>query len=218
MSSRESVRTLDEHLDPEQRVSLSKLTSPSTIQTFLDSIPYSAEDINRSPVRVFRDRKAHCLDGGLFAAAALRRLGHPPLVVDLLPDPGTDDDHVLAIYRREGLWGAVAKSNFVGLRFREAIHRNLRELVLSYFEDFYNVNGLKTLRAYSVPLNLELFDEQGWMWRDEGTYAIEKRLARARRVSLLTPEAACHLSPVDHRSFAAGMTGTDPAGLYKPHI
>jgi len=207
---------LEEHLEPGQRELLASLVSPAAIQAFLDSIPYSAEDINRCPVRVLQDRKAHCLDGALFAAAALRRLGHPPLVVDMLPAPGADDDHVLAIYRRDGLWGAVAKSNFAGLRFREAIHRNLRELVLSYFEDFFNVEGLKTLRAYTVPLNLAPFDRQGWVWRDDGATAIEKRLPLVRRVPLLTPDMVSHLSPADARSMEAGMIGTDYAGLYKP--
>jgi hypothetical protein len=210
------IDALEDCPELRQRELFLDLSSPAAIQAFLDEIPYSAENANRCPLRVWQDRTAHCLDGALFAAAALRRLGYPPVVVDLLPEPGSDDDHVLAIYKRDGLWGAVAKSNFVGLRFREAIHRTLRELVLSYFEDFFNVKGQKTLRAYTAPLNLSIFDDQGWMRRDAGVDAIEHRLSRARRVPLLTPQMVSHLSPVDQRSYAAGMLGTNPAGLYKP--
>jgi hypothetical protein len=203
-------------LTPEQLALWESLDSPAAIQAFLDTIPYSAEDVNRSPLRVLRERRAHCLDGAIFAAAALRRLGQPAVIVDLLPEPGTDDDHVIAIYKREGLWGAIAKSNFTGLRFREAIHRTLRELVLSYFEAYFNVLGQKTLRSYTLPLNLERLDTLHWMWDDAGVDAIERRLGSMRRVSLVTPAMAQALSPVDGRSYQAGLLGADLAGLYQP--
>jgi hypothetical protein len=203
-------------LDQEQRQLFAGLNTPARIQAFLDQTPYSPEDANRCPLSVLRDGVAHCLDGALFAAAALRRLGYPPLIVDLLPEPGTDDDHVLAIYKRDGHLGALAKSNFVGLRFRESIYRNLRELVLSYFELYFNVHGQKTLRSYTRPLNLTSLDKQGWMWRDAGADAVEKRLAHLRRVPVLTEVMAEHLSPVDELSYQAGMLGVNEAGLYRP--
>ena len=136
-------------LTPDERTLLDGLTTPFRIQQFLDTVQYPSDDRNRSVLNVLRERKAHCLDGGLFGAAALRWLGYPALIVDLLPEPNTDDDHILAIYRVDGHWGAVAKSNFVGLKFREPIHRNLRELVLSYFNDYFNTEGQKTLRGYT---------------------------------------------------------------------
>ena len=208
--------TFEEHLDKQQLEIFSSLGSPVQIQAFLDEIPYSAENANRCPLSVLRDRVAHCLDGALFAAAALRRIGYPPLVVDIFPEAGMDDDHVLAIYKREGHFGAVAKSNFVGLRFREAIYRTLRELVLSYFEDYYNVNGQKTLRSYTLPLNLKAFDKVGWMWSDAGVDAIEQHLSQMRRILVLTPQMVADLSPVDRLSYEAGMLGINAAGLYKP--
>jgi hypothetical protein len=207
----------EEHLDPQQRQVFAGLNSPARIQAFLDQIPYSAENANRCPLSVLRDRVAHCLDGGLFAAAALRLIGHPPLIVDLLPEPRTDDDHVLAIYRRDGYLGAVAKSNMTGLRYREAIYRNLRELVLSYFEDYFNVNGEKTLRSYTRPLNLQAFDKVGWMWSDAGADAIERHFGRMRKIPLLSPAMIANLSPTDSLSFQAGMLGANEAGLYRPH-
>lgn len=195
----------------EQRV-LARLTSPARIQAFLDEVPYSTDPIYRSPRSVLRDRRAHCLDGALLAAAALRRLGHPPLLVDLRAV--RDDDHVLAVYRSSAGLGAIAKSNFVGLRFREPIHRTLRELALGYFEDYYNAAGEKTLRAYSQPLDLRRLDRLEWMTRDDQLDEIALRLDRLRHHPLLSPARVAQLSPVDPRSYQAGMLGTDPAGLY----
>jgi hypothetical protein len=206
---------LEDHLNPQQREFWSGLTGPEKIQAFLDSIPYSADHYNRCPLRVLQDGKAHCYDGGFFAAAALRRIGYPPIVVDLMPEPDRDDDHLLAVFKRNGLFGALAKSNFAGLRYREAIHRSLRELVLSYFEDFFNVEGEKTLRAYTRPLNLAAFDPLNWEWSDDGVDAIEERLWTLPRFELFAPELAGKFSPVDRRSLAAGLYGSDPEGLFK---
>jgi len=141
---------------------LRKLSTPLRIQEFLWKLPYSADECYRSPRSVLRDQTAHCFDGALFAAAALRRIGFPPLLVDMLPND-RDDDHVIALFRVRGCWGAVAKSNFAGLTYREAIHRSVRELIVSYFEQFYNVAKEKTLRAYTAPVNLERFDAINWM-------------------------------------------------------
>ena len=112
-----------------------KLKTPFKVQEFLDSIPYSDEERYRCPRSVLQDRKAHCYDGAVFAAAALRMIGYPPLLVDMLPN-NRDDDHILAVFRRKKRWGAVAKSNFSGLRFREPVYRGLHELIMSYFESY----------------------------------------------------------------------------------
>lgn len=209
-------KELSDYLDKDQLAVLSRLDSPEKIQAFLDSIPYSTENANRSPIRVLRERVAHCLDGGLFAAAALRRIGYPPRVIDLFPEPGRDDDHVLAIYKREGHFGSVAKSNFVGLRYREAIYRSIRELVMSYFEAYFDFDAEKTLRWYTRPLDLRTMDKAGWMWSDAGVNTVEKRLLELRRIPLLTEQMVANLSQVDQRSYEAGMLGVDVAGLYKP--
>ena len=196
----------------ERRV-LSALETPLQVQEFLNGLPYSADKFARSPRSVLRDRKANCYDGALFAACALRRLGHPPLLVDMRAV--RDDDHVLAVYRRRGLWGAVAKSNFVGLRFREPLHRDLHELAMSYFEDYFNEVGEKTLRSYSTPVDLSRHDRLEWMTRDEGLDDLAGYLDRARHVALLSARQERELAPVDARSLKAGMVGTVRAGLYK---
>lgn len=191
-----------------------ELTTPIKIQQFLDQIPYSTDPIYRCPMRVVRDRKAHCFDGALFAAAALRRIGHAPRIIDLLAD--RDDDHLLALYRVDGGWGAVAKSNFAGLRFREPIHRSLRELVMTYFEVYYNIAKEKTLRGYTVPLHLCRYDRLGWEVNDEPLDEIANRLDEIRRVTLLSPAQINQLQIVDERSYQAGLLGSDAAGLYQP--
>jgi hypothetical protein len=197
--------------DEEQAI-LASLNTPARVQDFLDSIPYTTDHQTRSPRRVLRDRCAHCTEGAIFAAAALRFHGHPPLVVDLRAE--NDDDHVIAVYRWRGHWGAVAKSNFVGLRYREPIFRNLRELALSYFEEYFNTLGEKSLRAYSRPVDLSIFDDIHWMTTEQDLEIIGARLDRVRHYPLLDAEAVRNLRPVDKRMYDAGFLGTDMAGVY----
>ncbi len=209
-----ALKTFEAQLDSADLETWRSLTTPFKIQAYLDAIPYSTEERYRSPLTVMRERYAHCFDGALFAAAALRRLGHPPVIVDLLP--GDDDDHILAIYKRGRLLGAVAKSNMTGLRFREPIYRGLRELVMSYFEDYFSVTGQKTLRGYTTPLNLRQFDKVGWMWSDGRLDDIGVRLGEIKSYKLLTPAQVRALNRVDARAYEAGMLGANPDGLYQP--
>ncbi|MGQ9683002.1 MAG: hypothetical protein ACUVX9_10725 [Anaerolineae bacterium] len=202
-------------LNESERAEAERLDSPPAIQAFLDSIPYSDEPIYRCPLQVWRERKGHCFDGAVFAAACLRRLGYPPLVLDMIPN-ARDDDHVLAVFRVEGSWGAVAKSNFVGLRYREPVYRSLRELIMSYFEPFFNVEREKTLRGYTRPLNLRAYDRLDWEVRPEPMDCIAEHLDRLARVSVLTPAQEARLAPVDERYYQAGLLGANPKGLWRP--
>jgi hypothetical protein len=191
------------------------LDSPAAVQEFLDGIAYSAEEIYRCPRTVLRDGKGHCYDGAILAAAALRRIGFPPLIVEMLPWVGHDDDHILAVFKLDGRWGAVAKSNFVGLRYRDPVYVSLRELVMSYFDVFFNLNREKTLRGYTLPLNLARFDRLQWTTRDETMEDIATGLENSRKVTLLTPAMIERLTLLDQRSFEAGLMGSDPEGLRK---
>lgn len=202
-------------LKQSERRLIGSLTAPTKIQRFLDGLPYSTDQIYRCPLRVLRDRVAHCFDGALFAAMALRRLGFSPLILEMVPND-RDDDHLLALYKLGGYWGAVAKSNFVGLRFREPIFRNLRELVMSYFEQYYNVEREKTLRSYTLPINLKAFDPFNWMTHDESVERIAKKLDEARKIPILSPSMISNLSLVDERSYRAGLMEANERGLYKP--
>lgn len=201
--------SLETHLSTDQSALFDGLKTPFRLQLFLDSLPYIAEERNRSPLAVLQDGQCHCYDGALLAAAALRRMGHPPLVIDLWPEPGMDDDHVLALYRVDGCWGAVAKSNYAGLRFRDPVFRSLRELVMSYFESYYNLEGIKTLRRYTRPLDLSRMDSLEWETDESGVAAVEARLHHVRSYALLRPGMIQSLSPVDERTFHAGMHGTN---------
>ncbi|MFB3884601.1 MAG: hypothetical protein ACE144_05190 [Thermodesulfobacteriota bacterium] len=211
-----AVEDFDHVLTESERRKITELNTPNKIQAFLDKLPYRAERAYRCPLRVFRERIAHCFDGALFAAAALRRLGHRPLVLEMLPND-RDDDHMLALYGRDGHWGAVAKSNFVGLRFREPVYRTLRELVMSYFEHFYNLEREKTLRGYTVPMSLEAFDRFKWVTSDEPLERIGRQLDKVRKVRLLTRRMVIDLSPMDERSYQAGLLGANARGLFRPH-
>jgi hypothetical protein len=135
--------------------------------------------------------------------------------VDLLPWEGHDDDHALAIFKIEGGWGAVAKSSFTGLRYRDPVYRSLRELVMSYFEPYFNVAREKTLRAYTVPLDLARFDRRRWTIRDETMEDIATRLDQIRKHDLLAPGMAERLALVDPRSLEAGLMGSLAEGLWK---
>jgi hypothetical protein len=191
-----------------------KLGSPRKIQDYLDKVIYSTDEFYRSPRRVIHDQRAHCFDGCLFAAAALRFIGFPPLIVDLLAY--NDDEHMLAIYKVNNNFGAVAKSNFTGLRFREPVYRNLRELVLSYFNDYYNLDYIRSLRGYTVPLNLERFDYLNWMFSDEHLDDIADATETLRKYNLLTKKQLAYISPIDQRTYDAGMLGVVPEGIYVP--
>ena len=206
---------LEDRLNSENLTIFQSLQTPEKIQAFMDSIPYSGEDANRSPFRVLEDRLAHCLDGGLFAAAALRRLGYPAVIIDLLPKPGRDDDHVLAIFQQNNRWGAIAKSNYVGLRYREPVYRTTRELVMSYFETFFNSLGEKTLRGYTVPFDLSKLDHLNWETDDKAVDVIEERLKHLRFTAVITPEMEKGLSKVDKRFYDGNTLGIDPKGVYK---
>ena len=188
---------------------LKALKTPEKIQRFLDvDIAYNKEpdgDTVRSPRRVLRDKVAHCFEGALFAAAALRVQGYPPLLLDF--ESVRDDDHVLAVFKQHGCWGAIAKSNYSGLRFREPVYRNLRELAMSYFEHYFNLSREKTLRNYSRPVNLSQFDRIGWMTAEEDLWVINDHLANLPHIPLLRNGAGHRMARVDDRLFAAGLAG-----------
>jgi len=187
---------------------LRRLSTPDKVQRYLDALTYNVEkkgDTVRSPRRVIRDRTAHCAEGAFFAAAAFRLSGRPPLLVDLEAD--NDDDHVLAVYRDRGLWGSVATSKFSGLRFRGPVYRTVRELVMSYFEDYFNWDGDRTLRAYSRPLSLARFDRINWMTAEDDLWPVVEWLTVAHHTPLLPRTVASRLPRVDRRSYRAGVLG-----------
>jgi hypothetical protein len=196
--------------DAHERKAFRPLTTPAKIQSFLDNaIVYNREPRGAtcySPRTVLRERTAHCMEGAVLAALALRRLGYPALLVDL--EAVRDSDHVLAVYRVNGRWGALAKSDYAGLRSREPVYASVRELAMSYFEHYYNPAGEKTLRAYSRPVNLARFDRAlNWMTTLEEIWDIPGYLCEIPHTSILTKPMERSLAFTDRRLFAAGRVG-----------
>jgi hypothetical protein len=193
---------------------LDGLSSPIRIQHYLNALGYDPEYATSSPRWVIKERKANCFEGALFAAAALRRIGHKPLLVDI--ESWNDDDHVLAVFKKRGCWGAVAKSNYTVIRFREPVYRSLRELAMSYFDVYFNPIGQKTMRSYSLPLNLAQFDQRNWMTTDEDIGYIGDKLNQIKHIRVLTPAMVRSLNLVDKDLVKAGLLGSKPEGLFKP--
>jgi hypothetical protein len=199
---------------PSERAELAKLDTPTRIQQWLNGIAYDPEPGTASPRRVMRERKANCFEGALFAAAALRFHGRPPLVVNMRS--WNDDDHVLAVFRHNGAWGCIAKSNFTVLRFRDPVYRSIRELMMSYFDVYFNAIGQKTLRGYSVPFDLSRFDDIDWMTTEEDVSDLGDALDRARHYRVLTPAQIRDLQITDPVLVKAGLMGAKVEGLFKP--
>ena len=189
---------------PSELRRLRALKTPTGVQRLLDDLPYHLAGTAWSPRVVLREATAHCLEGAVFAAAALRVLGYPPLIFDLEADK--DTDHVIAVYKSRGHWGAVAKSNFTGCRYREPIYRTLRELALSYFNIYFNLRGERTLRRYSRPVNLARFDPLHWMTTENGIWFIAEYLCEIPHRPLLKPGMEKSLTRVHARTIRGEMT------------
>jgi hypothetical protein len=190
---------------------LPKLPDPISIQDYLDALSYNTTDRTFSPRDVVAERKAHCMDGAVFAATALERIGHRPLLVDLRAID--DDDHVIAVYREQGLWGAVAKSNTTLLRFRAPVYRSVRELALSYFAVYFNTDGEMALYEYSRPFSLRRYGGQHLSARDIAY--IGNDLDATRHYPIVTRERLKSLPRAPAYLLEACFAGADLEGLYR---
>ncbi|MCL5268722.1 MAG: hypothetical protein M1469_11570 [Bacteroidetes bacterium] len=193
---------------------LRRFREPHDIQLFLNSIPYDAEAGTSSPGVVASERKANCFEGALFAAAALRAMGHKPLIVDMIAQ--NDDDHVIALFKRGRYYGAVTKSNTTMLRYREPVYQSLRELVMSYFDFYFNIKGQKTLRSYSNPVDLSRFDKQNWMTTDENLDYIGDYLNNVKHYRILDRKMIRNLSYADDDIVGLCFNGALEDGVYRP--
>ncbi len=178
---------------------LKRLNTPIKIQDFLDTLPTNFEHDGEtcfSPRKVLRERKAHCMEGAMLAALALRVHGHKPFVMDLKV-ASEEDDHVVTPFQHNGYWGAISKTNHALVRYRDPIYRTLRELAMSYFHEYTDTKGKKVLRWYSRPLDLSRFDAQGWMTAEDDVFYIPQYLDTIRHYPLLTKPHAKLLRPAD---------------------
>ena len=186
---------------------LQRLNTPKKIQDFLNTLKINFErggETCRSPRRVLRDGTAHCMEGAMLAAAALEFHGQQPLVLDLRSVKPHDDDHVVAVFRQHGCWGALSKTNHAVLRYREPVYRTVRELVLSYFHEYFLHNGKKTLREFSRPFNLKFFNKLKWRTAEKDLFAIPRHLDRIKHYPILLPAQIRTLRLADDVEITAG--------------
>jgi hypothetical protein len=196
----------------ERRI-LNGLRTPSHIQNFLDELPYDEKGGASSPRVVLRENKAQCYSGALFAAAALRELGFAPRL--LWFDAVSDDGHCLALFERGGLWGSVAKSNFTTIRSREPVYPYL-SLGLSYFDGYFNAYGKRTMRAFTVPIELEPFEARGWRFAEDSMLYVDDAIDTAERAWRLPRGSVKRISRVSEPLRNAGLLGANPKGLWRP--
>jgi len=176
------------------------LNTPSKIQDFINKIPVNFEeagvDTCYSPRRVLSENKCHCVEGAILAALILRVNGYPPLLVDLTAND-EDFDHVLAVFQEDGKWGAIAKTNHYSLRYRDPVYESIKELVMSYFHEYFNEDGKKTLRSYAGPIDLTLFDHEDWMGTNEEIWQIPEYLAEVEHFQILNKSQIAGLRDAD---------------------
>lgn len=180
MTYRENIRALLTH---SENAVLKRLSTPQRIQDYLDSLPFNFEtrgETYMSPRRVLKAKTAHCFEGALLAAAALAYHGQKPLLMDLQTTFKDDDDHVVTLFRQNGHWGAISKTNHAVLRWRDPIYKTIRELALSYFHEYFLKDGRKSLRAYSAPFDLSQVPPDKWVTAEEDLDFLVTRLDNSR--------------------------------------
>lgn len=183
-----------------------RLDSPKKIQDFLNSLKINFEeegDTCMSPRLVLKKGKAHCIEASLLAAVALRFHGEKPLIVDLEANR-KDFDHVITVFKRNGYWGAISKTNHAVLKYREPVYKDIRELVMSFFHEYFLDNGKKTLRRYSEPVDLSMFDEKGWMFAEDNLWYIAGHLTKIKHYDILTRRQIFGLRKADKIEIDAG--------------
>jgi len=188
MNERRFARREDLGLSPGEYAVLKRLATPERIQGFLNATPINHEiggETVLSVREVIRQRRAHCIEGAMFAACALWVNGDPPLVMHL-DCHESDYPHVIALFRRHGAWGAISKTNGAPLRYRDPIYRSLREIALSYFHEYSNRRGHKTLRSYSVSFDMRRIDPQEWVTNTRSCWVTHDRLVAIRHFALIT--------------------------------
>ena len=195
------------NLTPAEEKFFKKLNTPKKVQDFLDSIPFNFEkrgETLMSPRRVLKAGTAHCLEGAMFAAAALWYHGRAPLLMDF-KTVSTDEDHVVTLFREKGFWGAVSKTNHGILRFRDPVYKSLRELAMSYFHEYYDFKtGKKTMISYSKPVNLCCFDE-GWITQENDWWELDKILELYPHLLVASKGAMSHLRRVGETEIKMGQ-------------
>jgi len=216
---RRVARREDLGLNSAEFALLRKLGTPQSIQAFVNAIPINHEvggETILSVRQVLAQRRAHCIEAAFVAACALWIHGEPPLVMHL-DCARSDDPHVVALFRRHGAWGAISKSNGAHLRHRDPIYRSLRELALSYFHEYFDRRGRRTLRSYSTAFDLRRIDPGLWITQDDLCEEANARLAGLRHYALVPPRLRLRLSPLDRFEQCAAKMVEYPRPQLRKH-
>jgi hypothetical protein len=189
---------------------IASLNSPRKIQDFLNNLKANLikggkryRDTCLSPKRVLQEKKAHCIEGAIFAACVLRYHNFPPLIVDL-ESTEKDLDHVITVFKKNNRWGAISKTNHAVLRYREPVYKDIRELVMSYFHEYTDSKGNKTLRRFSNPINLKIFDKYNWMTSEDEIWYIPEYLTKVKHHNILTKKQIKDLRKADKIEIKVG--------------
>src|SRR3989344_4296575 len=193
-----------------EKVLIKKLNTPAKIQDFLNKLKFNFEEDGetlKSPILILRERRANCLEAAILGAYILSRHDFPPLVVHL-ETTKHDIDHCIAPFKINDHWGALSKTNHAVLRYREPVYKNIRELVMSYFHEYFLDNGAKTLRRYSRPLNLNVF-EDGWPTHRQDLWGIDEELDKIKHYEIVPQKALKNLRKADNIEIKAGKVKAD---------
>jgi len=196
---------------------IKKLDTPAKVQDFLNTLAFNFEEKGetlKSPLFTLRAQKAHCFEGALLGAYILQTHGHKPLILHLKTIKG-DYDHVVALFKIGGLWGALSKTNHAVLRYREPVYKDIRELVMSYFHEYFLDNGVKTLRQYSEPLDLNTFEKParnaahnatggGWEISEKDLWFIDKKLDKIKHYDIAPAKVFKNLRRAEKIEIKAG--------------
>ncbi len=194
------------NLNEKELAILKPLNTPRKIQAFLNTIPINFEpegDTCLSPRMVLEQNRAHCIEGAMVAAVALRIHGYPPLLVDLTTSKD-DFDHVIAVFEQDGHWGAISKTNHAVLRYRDPIYKTIRELVMSYFHEYFDQKGRKTLRSFTDPVNLSVFDHKGWITASKDVWYVATHLGKVKHHPILSRKQIALLKKADSVEMKSG--------------
>ena len=185
---------------------LKQLNTPEKIQDFLNKLPINFEEKGftfLSPKNVLKFKTAHCAEGAVFAAACFKLNGEKPLIVDMIAEDH-DENHLICVFKRHGKWGAIGKTNHAVLRYREPVYKNIRELVMSFFHEYFDDKGRKNLRSYSLPIDLSKFDSMNWVGSDSDLWFINDHLDEVKHFSILTKKQQAGLRKADKIEIEAG--------------
>lgn len=197
------MHSIFQQLTENERTLFQKLNSPQKIQDFVNSLEMNFEDNYQSPRRVLQSGKAQCLEGAMLAAAILWSNGEKPLLLDLQADK-SDVDHVVALFKGNGHWGAISKTNHAVLRYREPIYKTVRELAMSYFHEYFDNKGKKNMRTYSQPFDLSTYDDGAWVFTKKSLHKLAADLDNFKHYSILTPKMKKGIRRADKIEITAG--------------